>query len=171
MDKLALLRKLNEQLPSVAEQVIGQWGTSELDSYIGRVVREAPSSGLALTADLIDSLKALQAIHLQEFPKFAALSSDAVAARFKENANFQVIEARFPHIAVQIVESWGKRAFHLYIDTLFNDTKRVKRQGFPEDVAVAIFRLIQQHDEEHPSLMAASKDIWDAHDEHGLRFK
>ena len=169
MDKLALLRKVNERLPSVAEQLIGRWGTPELDSYIEQIIHDAPRSGLGLTPDLIDAMRELRATHLAEFPKFAAITPEAVAARLADNPDFRLINGRFPHIGAQIVATWGRRAFHWYIDSLFNDKKRLDRKGFPEDVVMAIFRLTQIHDEENPGSVEVSKNIWDSHDEHGLR--
>lgn len=169
MDKLSLLRALNERLPSVAEQVISHWGTAELDAYVHRVLREAPTSGLGISDEIRQWLTSLVALHVQEFPKFAALSCEAVSARLSAHPDFRTVNERFPHIGAQIIAHWGRKGYHAYIESLFNDTRRLKRQGFPEAVVLALFHLTELHDKEHPEAAGRSGDIWASHDEHGLR--
>lgn len=169
MEKLQLFRKLNERLPTVAEKVIGHWGSAELDAYIDQLIREAPSSGLGLSDDLIQVLRDLKVAHVEEFPRFAALAVDAVVARLSELPDFRLIQGGFPHVANQMVATWGRRSFHWYIESLFNDKTRPNRRGFPEEVVMAIFHLSQLHDAENPDAVAVNRDIWANHDEHGLR--
>ncbi len=169
MEKLSLFRRLNERLPAIAEKVIGHWGTVELDAFIDRLVREAPSSGLGLNEEILAILRDLKTVHIEEFPKFAALTAEAVTQRLSGDADFLIIQRRFPHIGAQIIAAWGRRSFYFYVDSLFNEKKRQKRQGFPEDVVLAIFRLSQVHDREFPASIPTNRDVWSSHDEHGMR--
>jgi len=43
---------------------------------------------------------------------------------------------------------------------LINDKRDGRRQGFPEDVMVALFRLMQEHDKQFPQFVLKITDIW-----------
>jgi hypothetical protein len=41
-----------------------------------------------------------------------------------------------------------------------NDTRDGARQGFPEDVALALFKLLQKHEREFPQYVKPVGEIW-----------
>lgn len=53
-------------------------------------------------------------------------------------------EQRFPHILAKIAEGWGTSKLDAYLDMLLLP-ERQERQGFPNDVAIEIFRLSSIH--------------------------
>lgn len=72
----------------------------------------------------------------------------------------ETIRARFPHISSKIETFWGRPEFSPYMDNLFRDTRGGTRQGFPKDIAAALWRLHQAHDKEFPELVVEVPDIW-----------
>lgn len=55
------------------------------------------------------------------------------------------IENKFPRILAKIVSLWGKPGLDAYLSELMVSA-RPGRQGFPDDVAMEIFRLSMAHD-------------------------
>lgn len=55
----------------------------------------------------------------------------------------------FPHILKSIDVFWGSRECVIYLESLLID-RRGNRQGFPSDVAFAIQKLIDAHNEQWP---------------------
>lgn len=170
MNKVDLFRLLNARQPVVAERLIARWGTVDLGDLIDVLIREAPRSGLGVTGELIQVLRDLQTLHLQEFPHLANLDPVVVYERLSKQPDFQVVHAAFPHVAQRLVETWGRRAFHDYVSELFSD-KRGGRQGFPMEVVMGIFRLTQLHDQEYPGVKPISGDVWASQDDHGMRLR
>lgn len=157
MDKLALLRKLNEQAPAVAEQFITRWGGAELCSYMDSLIVTAPRSG-ALSAELLDTLETLKVLYLAEFPQFAELRSPAEI--LQDNEHFRVVLEGFPHVAAKLIEAWGTHNFHPVMEGLLKVDRVELRQGFPAPVAQALMRLSAQHDIENPDVVPQVADIW-----------
>ena len=56
------------------------------------------------------------------------------------------LEQRFPRILDRIVALWGKSGLDAFLQEL-TVTRRTDRQGFPEEVAVELFRLSALHGE------------------------
>jgi hypothetical protein len=54
------------------------------------------------------------------------------------------LEQKFPRILDRIVALWGKAGLDAFLQEL-TVTQRPDRQGFPEDVAVELFRLFALH--------------------------
>lgn len=168
MDKLALFRLLNEKQAKIAEQVIGNWGSAELDACI--VVLLIDAQRLALKPEIVEALDRLRHLHSEEFPRFvrqeiqvvAQMASPAPAPAIAEDPDFQLVSARFPHIGAKIAATWATHEFRPYANTLFNDSSRLNRQGFPGDILMALFRLAELHDEKYPELRGRARDIWDS---------
>ena len=78
----------------------------------------------------------------------------------EENEQFKIVQARYAHIARRIQELWGRPALSSYINHLLQDTRGGTRQGFPGDVAMAMFKLMNQHDDEYPQYAIKAGDIW-----------
>lgn len=77
-----------------------------------------------------------------------------------ENEDFKVINGRFPHIGEKIAAQWGSFGLSPYINHLLTDTRNGTRQGFPKEVAIGLFRLLQLHDQQYPHLAMKVTDIW-----------
>ncbi len=52
---------------------------------------------------------------------------------------------RFPHIFLKVVELWGKPELDAYLHDLMV-SQRVRRVGFPQEVALDILRLANLHE-------------------------
>lgn len=161
MDKLTFFRALKNRLPAVMEKAINLWGTSDLNSYIDRLISEGSRPGLELTTEMVAVLNGLKQIHAAEFPQYAPSAPSPLEERLAKNEHFQIINRRFPHIGAKLVATWGRVAFHQYLETLFKNDRGIKRQGFSEETILAIFRLTEQHDLETPGAVPKSKDVWD----------
>ena len=77
-----------------------------------------------------------------------------------KNEDFTVINERFPHIGEKIAGQWGGYGLSPYINHLLTDTRNGTRQGFPKEVAIGLFRLLQLHDERYPQWAMKVTDIW-----------
>jgi len=160
MDKLPLLRQLHQQAPTLAENIIARWGSSDLDGYIAGLLVIPPPAKLRITSESLTALAALREIHSAEFPQFSALTIPAIINQLAGNVHFKVINDRLPHIGDHLVANWGHATFYKFLEDLFVDTRGGKRKGFPEEVGLAIFRLSQQHDDAFPKLIAGNREIW-----------
>lgn len=69
------------------------------------------------------------------------------------------LERRFPHIAGNVVQKWGKPDLLRYLDALMVD-ERGGRQGFPFDVLQDIMLLMEIHNLNHPR-GGANSHPWD----------
>ena len=69
------------------------------------------------------------------------------------------LEQQFPRILARIVDLWGSAAMDIYFADL-TTTTRHDRQGFPEAVAVELFRLSNLHSLQGLSVGTASSP-WD----------
>lgn len=67
-----------------------------------------------------------------------------------ENKDYILIKNRFPHIAKSIEICWGSGELTLYLNNLFHDTRDGKRQGFPRDIAKALWQILDLHTKEFP---------------------
>ena len=77
-----------------------------------------------------------------------------------DNELFKLIHERHPHIGEQIKALWGKSQCNTFMNDLFNDTRSAARKGFTEEVALALFRLMQEHEKEFPEKLVEVSDIW-----------
>jgi len=82
----------------------------------------------------------------------------------RETIYFQCVNARFPRIGRILFDLWSTEGFSPYVNRLMHDSRDGERQGFPNDVAVALFKLMQQHDEEYPQHALSVTDIWTSTD-------
>jgi hypothetical protein len=56
-----------------------------------------------------------------------------------------IVRSKFPHIAERIGSLWGTKACDAYLDELLIDD-RGNRQGFPPEVATALFKISREHE-------------------------
>lgn len=89
---------------------------------------------------------------MDESSKAAAQHYDVPALRATLQAKMgehvadypQHVEQRFPHILAKIAECWGTPKLDAYLDMLLLPDRQ-ERQGFPNEVAMDIFRLSSIH--------------------------
>lgn len=77
-----------------------------------------------------------------------------------QDPKFSLINERFPHIGHKIEKLWGQTECNAYLTELFTDTRGTTRQGFPPDVASALFKLWQDHEDSFPGERIIVQDIW-----------
>ena len=70
----------------------------------------------------------------------------------QHNSNFEIIKAKYPHIAEQISVCWSDICFTQTICKLLMDSRDGTRAGFPIEIAKAMFALIKEHDAIYPQL-------------------
>ena len=74
---------------------------------------------------------------------------------------FQLIQARFPHIAARLVAAWGQKGFASYIDGLLQTRREGQALGFPPEIIAALNELRAWHarvhdaEESEPAMPAA----------------
>lgn len=159
MNKNELFRRVNARSPQVVERLITLWGGPELCNYVDDLLSGGDST-LELTEDIRFALSSLKAAHDGEFPQFCSRPATDELGIFADNPEFTLVSSRFPRIGKQILATWGHASFCDYVNELMNDKREGRRQGFPEDVMMALFRLMQQHDKEFPQFVLKITDIW-----------
>ena len=161
MSKNDLFRRVAARSPDTVERLITLWGSGELPVYVGDMLNAAKAgSRPELVGDLAWVLEQLLTLHRNEFPQFDGEVARVVDGALAGNLHFQVVQARFPRVAQKLAANWGQAAFSEYANELLNDKRSGVRQGFPEDVALAIFRLVQEHDLAFPQFVLKVTDIW-----------
>lgn len=78
--------------------------------------------------------------------------------KLQDDFDFMLINTRFPHLGKRIEMFWGSNDFDSMINAIMSDTRGGTRQGFPDGVGSAIFRLQQKHDHLFPN---ATPDLWE----------
>jgi hypothetical protein len=68
------------------------------------------------------------------------------------------IVERYPKIGEKIKQSWGSGDLRNYLNSLIYD-ERGGRQGFPENIVSALFRVYESHTILYPEIKRG--DIWD----------
>lgn len=77
-----------------------------------------------------------------------------------DDADFAVVEAKFPNIANKIRVFWGNPEFVSLMFELQQDSSDRPRAGFPFDVLMALQSLEQLHDVEFPHLKREIQSFW-----------
>lgn len=156
-----LFRRVAARSPDTVERLISLWGSADLPVFVGDLLNAARGgSRPELVGDLAWALEQLLEQHRNEFPQFDAEVARVAEGVLAGNLHFQIIQARFPRVAQKLAANWGQAAFSEYANELLNDKRSGVRQGFPEDVALAIFRLVQEHDLAFPQFVLKVTDIW-----------
>jgi hypothetical protein len=73
-------------------------------------------------------------------------------AVISKNIDFQRINKKFPHIGTKIFYLWTTDGLSPYLNDVLTNRRGGERQGFPADIAMAIFRLQQEHDSLYPTV-------------------
>ena len=160
-NKNDLLRRINARAPQVVERVINLWDSPGLGVYINDLLSGTKSGTVPeLSADIKAALSALKVEHDAEFPQHCTQPTTVDTGVLAENVEFKLVNARFPRIGQRIVATWGQASFCEYANDLINDKRDGRRQGFPEDVMIALFRLMREHDKQFPQFVLKISDIW-----------
>ena len=159
-NKNDLFRTINARSPGIVEQLIIGWGSLQFSEYVNDMLKDAQGGARPeLNEEVISALSELRAEHDREFPQYVVQAEDLVVERLEQTPYFQTINARFPRIARRLVATWGHAAFGEYMNGLLNDN-RIGRQGFPEEIMLALFKLSEEHDKEFPQFVLKTTDIW-----------
>jgi len=159
LSKNDLFRSINTRSPDIVERLITLWGGPDLGAYISDMLSGANGKP-ELREDIRLALSSLKAEHDREFPQFSVRPATVDGGVLAENAEFMLVNSRFPRIGQRILATWGHSTFCDYVNELMNDKREGRRQGFPEDIMLALFRLMQQHDKEFPQFVLKITDIW-----------
>jgi len=149
---------VSENIPRVGERILELWGKPGLVAYINGVINDAkddPSLGLTTKVEL--ALYGLRKEHDQLFGRQAPGSEGQTLS---DNEHFKIINAQYQRIGGQLKELWGGPELTGFINNLLQDTRNGARQGFPPDVAAALFKLMQKHDQDFPGHALKIVDIW-----------
>lgn len=63
----------------------------------------------------------------------------------KDDHHYQLIQSQYGRIGRMLDLLWGSGIFNEYVDNLMHDTRDGKRQGFPEEIAIALLGLQMTH--------------------------
>jgi len=159
LSKNDLFRRINARFPDIVERLITLWGGTDLGSYINDTL-SGVNGRSDLTEDVRFALASLKAEHDREFPQFSVRPPVVEGGILADNAEFKLVNSRFPRIGQRILATWGHSTFCDYVNELMNDKRDGRRQGFPEEIMLALFRLMQQHDKEFPQFVLKITDIW-----------
>lgn len=75
---------------------------------------------------------------------------------------------KFPHIQYRIELFWGTKECRPYLKSL-TVSDRPSRVGFPFEVGMAIYELIDLHDSEYPEYNPVSHSQWSDCDKYNTR--
>ena len=78
----------------------------------------------------------------------------------RDHADFQLINAAFPHIGEKLVLLWGHPEFHDFVQHLEQDTRQGARAGFSAEMLFALARLVVAHDAAFPDQTPPAGTIW-----------
>ena len=79
----------------------------------------------------------------------------------QQDPHFRLVNQAFPHIGKRLKLFWGEPEFKGYMEGLHTMGREGHREGFPKDVAQALFALALKHGAQHPELMRTKEDLWD----------
>ncbi|HXE40048.1 MAG TPA: hypothetical protein VN639_16395, partial [Azonexus sp.] len=163
LDDDVRFRLINQRYPHIGKRILELWETQELGDYIDKLLGDTRGGTRAgFPQDVVAMLEALRIAHLRLHPHVPpALSPtpNAAATALAENDNFKIVDERFPHIGKKLAGLWSSHDFSVFINELFQDTRGGTRQGFPKEVSVALFRLMQDHDRLYPDVAYEVQDI------------
>ena len=153
---------VNQRFPHIGQRLMAAWGRQELVTYIDGLVNVARDEGRqGFPGEIVRALMTLKCEHDLEFPqKVGESPKEGDPNNLLDNEELETIKQRFPHIGRQLLSLWGCPDFSVYINQLLSDTRGGSRQGFPVEVARALFKLIQLHDRAFPLHASDIPDIW-----------
>ncbi|MGB4065096.1 MAG: hypothetical protein WBK19_14825 [Azonexus sp.] len=161
LDDDARFQIINQRFPHIGTKLRALWEQPGIDAYFKVWLNETGgSSCLGFPKDVVAALRELRATHEKSFVAESAERLFPVATELAGNENFPIVNERFPHIGEKLAVMWGSHVFSGFINGLFHDTRGGARKGFPKEISVALFRLMQEHDRLFPELAYQAQDIW-----------
>jgi hypothetical protein len=153
-----LFKMINACSPQAGKRLFVLWGRPEAIMYLNDLIvdaKEDPASGF--TSEVEAAFHELKKQHDEEFPRQEGQPEWHVLTH---DEHFMVVNAKFKRIARRLKELWGGPEFGGFINDLIHDTRDGARQGFPPDVAMAMFKLSQKHDKAFPQFVVKDMDLW-----------
>lgn len=162
LDQDVRFQFISQRYPHIGKKLLSLWETQWIGDYFKELLGETPgSSRSAFPKDIVAVLEELRSTHPKlQVDRPQAPGAVSINATLAENENFRIVNERFPHIGKKLAGLWSTYAFSLFINELFRDTRGGTRQGFPKEISVALFRLMQEHDRLHPEVVFEAPDIW-----------
>ena len=149
---------VDAKFPKIGKRIAELWGKPGLVAYINKVIDDSRASTVSeLPAKVELALYGLRKEHDQLFGRQPAAAD---ASALTDNEHFKKVSAQYTRIAKELIKLWGGPECCGYINTLLQDTRGGTRQGFPPDVAKALFMLMQKHDKDFPQHALKVGDIW-----------
>ncbi|MBL6751224.1 MAG: hypothetical protein ISP90_11910 [Nevskia sp.] len=171
------LRLISTRFPQIARHIAAHWGAAELGPYLKGLLNRTRDAGTpAFPEDARSALAALLARHERDMrrhqPRPSAAAPGASPAHqqsaaqlaLASNEHFRIVSSRFPHIGRRLLELWDTPGCAPYLQDLLCDTRDGTRHGFPAEVGVALFQLLQVHDQLHTAAASGAGDAWSAID-------
>jgi hypothetical protein len=160
-------KTVEARYPLIAKRLEQLWGDGQLDDYVRSLVHgdhgRFPSM---FSEEVIDALRTLlKSRPLNGAPlvqKSVTTTQDAPApvVTLTDMREFKLVTDRFPRIGTQIANAWETKSLSPYLNDLLRDTREGQRQGFPPEVAKALFKLMLHHDAAFPNLSLNTPDFW-----------
>lgn len=151
-------KSINAAQPQTAKRLFTFWGKPEAIWYLNDLLAEAkddPAAGH--TPELASAYQELKDEHDREFPRQEGQPEWHVLTH---DPDFMVLNAKFKRLARRLKDLWGGPECPDFINELIHDTRDGTRQGFPMEVAMAIFKLSRKHDEAFPEHAKKNMDLW-----------
>lgn len=162
MAHIEQFRIVRAALPDLADQLMVAWGGPEFSPMVGEKMRSMERAS-AEQLPLRQALEHLKTAHDDEFPSLAEVR-EAPNPEAVNNANFRIINERFPHLGAKMASYWGKPTFSVYVNGLMNDTRDGQRKGFPAELMIALWHILEEHDVLYPECRMRTTDIWSLND-------
>lgn len=149
---------IDASFPHIGKRIFVLWGRADLIPYLNDLIidaRDDPALGFSTAVEA--ALHGLRERHDRDFPRQLGQPERHVLS---ENDQFKTVNTAFRRIGRRLKDLWGGPELSAYINTLLQDTRDGTRQGFPPEVATALFRLMQKHDADFPEHVVPVADIW-----------
>jgi hypothetical protein len=158
LDDNERFKVINENFPEIGNRIVQLWGKPGLIAYINKVIDDAMNDPkLGLTTKIELALYVLRKEHIQLYGRQPPQMEGQILT---DNEDFEKINTQYQHIGRQLKELWGGPELSGFINKLLQGTRSGIRQGFPPDVATALFKLMQKHDQDFPEHALKVGDIW-----------
>ncbi len=157
-------KTINVHYPHIGTRLQNLWGKDGFADLVRNMTDQPAGAGLPV--EIKQCLKSLLSLHDAEFkaeedtPPPKPAGSDPAS-----NEHIKLVIDQYPRVGEQLLSKWGTAAFPTYVNSLMNDSRGGTRAGFSESAAMALFRLLMQHDNEFPEFELKVNDIWSLHED------
>jgi hypothetical protein len=152
-------KTINTLFPHIGNRLQGLWGKDGFTDLVRNMSDQSAGEGLPM--EIRQCLKKLLTLHEAEFKKEEDKPPPKPAGTDPaSNELIKLVIEQYPRVGEQLASKWGTAAFPAYVNGLMNDTRGGTRAGFSESAAMALFRLMMQHDKEFPQFELKVADIW-----------